>query len=360
MLKNRKSTIRSIVLAAISSLAGWIQIAAAKSPLDGQGLWVANGNYISEFQGSALTSSGSPDAHIASGINDYLDPISIAFDHRNNLWITDLSDLEPDLAIMEVLHVDIVSRSSGAVARRRLVIPEGVGISSEGWFGLGFDTAGNLFVSNTGQQLLKVARNRLAKNRPSPGIVISSKGSTVIPGAIRFDASNNLWVAAGNSEVWRFSPTDRAGKPPSPSLIVSLLSDFFIVGDLSFDRSGNLWLAGLALQGMGPFVDEVEMISAADLTGMGWISPSPSLTITSSAFGFDQCLGGLDFDHSGDLWVSVVGSNGVCKADAQLVEFTPSQLRIGGNLDPLITISPNSTKTNLAFPGPIRFGPAIK
>ena len=89
-------------------------------------------------------------------------------------------------------------------------------------------------------------------------------------------------------------------------------------------------------------------------------SPSPSLIITSSAFGSGWCLGGLDFDHSGDLWVSVVGSNGGCEADTQLVEFTPSQLSMGGNLTPSITISPNSKNTNLASPGPIRFGPMVK
>jgi hypothetical protein len=297
---------------------------------------------------------------LAFGVKDYLDPISIAFDHDNNLWITDLSDLEPDLAIMEVRRANIASLKRGDVAKRRLIIPGGVGIISEGWFGIGFDAADDLFVSNTGQQLLKVPRNRLGNNRPSPRIVISSKGSTVSPGAIRFDASDNLWVATGVSEVWRYSPGDRAARPPSPSLIVSLQSDFFIVTDLSFDHSGNLWLAGLALQGMGPFINETEMISAADLTGMGWISPSPSVTITSSAFGSGPCLGGLDFDRTGDLWVSVVGSNGVCEADTQLVEFTPSQLSIGGNLSPSVTIGQNSTKTNLFISGPIRFGPTVK
>jgi hypothetical protein len=50
----------------------------------------------------------------------------------------------------------------------------------------------------------------------------------------------------------------------------------------------------------------------------------------------------------------------VCKADAQLVEFTPSQLSLGGDLTPSVTISPNSMKTNLAHPGPIRFGPTVK
>lgn len=360
MSQRHKSTICSIALAAVWSLACSIQIAAANPPEEAQGLWVADGNFISVFQGAALASSGTPDAHLAFGIKDYLDPISIAFDRHNNLWITDVGDLEPDFAIVEVRRTDIASLKSGDVAKRRFVIPSGASIIDLGWVGIGFAEAGDLFASN-GQQLLEVRHNRLKKTRPSPSIDISEIGSTFIAGAIRFDASDNLWMTAGAFQVLRFAPGDRAASgPPNPGLTVNLLSDFFIAMDIAFDRSGNLWLAGLALQRTGPFIDEVEMISAADLVGTGWISPSPSVTITSPAFGSGPCLGSLDFDHSGDLWVSVVGSNKVCQADAQLVEFTPSQLSLGGDLTPSVTISPNSMKTNLAHPGPIRFGPTVK
>jgi len=362
MFRNHRITIRWLALTAACSIVFSLRIAHAGPRSNAQGLWVANENYISEFQGSALESSGAPDARHTFGIKDYLDPFSIAFDHHDNLWITDLSDLRGgDVAIMEVRHTDVASLKRGSMAKRRLITPNGVGVKNTGWLGIDFDAAGDLFVSNTGQQFLEVPRNRLEKKRPSPSIVVSLPGSTFIPGAIRFGASDNLWVvAAGVSQLLRFAPGDRAASgPPEPGLTVNL-PDFFIVMDLSFDRSGNLWLAGLALQGMGPFIDEVEMISAADLAGTGSIFPSVSLTITSSVFGSGPCLGGIDFDRSGDLWVSVVGSNGVCEADTQLVEFTPSQLSTGGNLTPSVTIGQNSTKTNLAFPGPIRFGPSLK
>src|SRR5260221_14260320 len=103
MARNHKATICSIALAVLWSLACWIQIAVAKPPSATQGLWVANGNYISEFQGSALESSGAPDARLAFGVKDYIVPFSIAFDHHNNLWITDLSAYQGGhVAIIEV------------------------------------------------------------------------------------------------------------------------------------------------------------------------------------------------------------------------------------------------------------------
>jgi hypothetical protein len=231
MSQNRRYTICSIALAAIWSLACSIQIAAAKPAAAAQGLWVANGNYISEFQGAALASSGTPDARLSFGIKDYRDPLSIAFDRRNNLWITDVSDLGADLAIMEVRRADIASLKSGDVAKRRFIIPVGIGVIDSGWVGIGFDEAGALFASN-GQQLLEVPRNRLKTTRPSPSIDISLIGSTFLPGAIRFDASDNLWITPGSFQVLRFAPGDRtASGPPNPGLTVNLLSDFFMVKD---------------------------------------------------------------------------------------------------------------------------------
>jgi hypothetical protein len=136
------------------------------------------------------------------------------------------------------------------------------------------------------------------------------------------------------------------------------LPDALHPSDLAFDSSGNMWLAGSSSHG-----DTIEMFSAGDLSGAGEISPSAAVTITSPAFGpvpdSGSCLGGIDFDHSGDLWVSVHTSSGDCRADVQVVDFTPEQLSAGGSLVPSVSIGQNSTKTNLSFPGPIRFGPTL-
>jgi hypothetical protein len=359
MPQNLRCTICSIALAAIWSLACATQIAAAKTPADAQGLWVADGNYISEFQGAALASSGTPDAHLTFGLKHYIVPYSIAFDRHNNLWITALNNTRSgDAAIIEVRRADILSLKSGNVAKSRLITPGGAGVESAGWFGIGFDAAGEVFVSNGRDQLLLVPPNQLDKRRPSPAIVISSKDW--FPQVLRFDSSDNLSVSAGLQQLWKFAPSDRdASGAPNPSLKVDSPNGLGIQ-DFAFDSSGNLWLAGV-LPGIGSLVSAIEMISAGDLVGTGEISPPASLTITSSAFGIENaglggvCLGGIDFDHSGDLWVSAH-----CDPETHLIEFTPSQLSIGGNLTPSTTINPNSKKTNLAFPGPIRFGPVIK
>ena len=356
MFQSRRSTICTIALAAIWSLTCSIQIAAAKSPSDSQGLWVADGKYISEFQGSALTSSGTPDAHLRFGIKHYLVPFSIALDHHNNLWITDLSALQGGyVAIIEVRLADMRSFKSGTRAPSRIIHPTGVSGKLFAWYGLGFDAAGDLFVTNSGQQLLEIPPDQLERRSPSTAIAISLPEG--FPQTLRFDSSDNLWVSV-NSQLWRFAPADRAASgAANPSLVVNLPADFGIQ-DFAFDGSENLWIAGADFT-IGA-VDEIEEISARDLNGTGEITPPIAVTITSSAFGTESglsggiCLGGIDFDQAGDLWASAR-----CQF-SHLIEFTPSQLSIGGNLTPSITISPNREKANLSFPGPIRFGPTIK
>jgi hypothetical protein len=184
---------------------------------------------------------------------------------------------------------------------------------------------------------------------------------------MRFDGSGNLWVAefpqpsnlSNPLQLWRFTPSDRAASgPANPSLIMNLPDGLDPV-DLAFDSSGNLWLAG-----PGSHNDALEMIPAGDLGGSGQISPSASVIVTSSAFGLlagpGSCLGGIDFDRSGDLWVAVGTNDADCQANSQVVEFTPGQLGTGGSLTPAVTIGQNSKATNLSLPGPLRFGPAIQ
>ena len=355
MTRIQKTTLRSIAFVNATMLAFAIQIASAKPATGAQGLWVASGNQISEFQGSALTSSGTPKAHTTFDIKHCIVAYSMALDGDKNLWITALNNSQTgDVSIIEVRRAEILSVQAGDVAKTRLVAPGGPGIKNTGWTGIGFDAAEDLLVTNGGQQLLEVTPEELKSKIPSPAIVISSM--VWFPWSLRFDSSDNLWVNVGNSQLWRFAPADRATSgTANPSLIVNLPADFG-VQDLAFDGSGNLWIAGADFA-MGN-TDEIKEISAGDLGGTGEITPTIAATITSSAFGTEAglggfCLGGIDFDQSGNLWASAR-----CQFPA-LIEFTPSQLNIGGNLTPSITISPNRKKTNLSFPGPIRFGPTV-
>jgi hypothetical protein len=205
---------------------------------------------------------------------------------------------------------------------------------------------------------MEIPANQLGNRNPSPTIVVSSM--YLFPQGLRLDSAGNLWMVVGLQQIWKFTPNDRKANPPSPSLIV-ILPDGLGDQDFALDSSGNLWLAGVIFPAPGTTVDEIEMISAGDLVGAGEISPPASLTITSSAFGTEHsglgggpCIGGIDFDHSGDLWVSAR-----CDPDMHLIEFTPSQLKAGGNLTPSVIIDQNKAKTNIAFPSPIRFGPTV-
>lgn len=361
----RKTWILALALPAIYLVMIFsVSSAPAAPPADEQGLWVANENFVSQFQGAALESSGAPDADLVLSIKAYFEPFSIAFDQRHGLWITNLSDLSGgDVAIMEVenhlprLHLGGFGLKA-IKTKRRLVIPDGPGVRNAGWLGLGFDAGGDLWIDNAPGQLLKIPFDRLSSKRPHPKTLISPTVSS--PGALRFDSADNLWMVLGDEQVWRFSPGDRAASgTPNLSLMLDLPANFG-VEDLAFDASGDLWLAGADFSSPAA-VAEILMFSAADLRGSGQITPPVAVTITSSAFGTESglaggtCLGGIDFDHSGNLWASAH-----CDPQSALLAFTPSQLSTGGDLTPSITINPNSSQSNIAFPGPIRFGPALK
>jgi hypothetical protein len=366
MPRNHNTTIRSLLLSAACLLATPIQPAAAKPAAKPQGLWVGGYKYFYEFQGKALKKSGESKANLVFGSTAYFNPRSMTFDGNNDLWITfdGINDNLP-APIVELSHSDFAALKGGNGVKPKVHITEqgstGIPFTVPG--DVAFDQAGDLWVSNQGgQTIMDFTPSQIKKSgSPSPTILLAAD---FVPVAMRFDASNNLWVEqyqvpynpSNPLEMGRYAPGDRATSgPATPSLVVTLPQNFNPV-DVAFDSAGNLWLAGPGSQG-----DEIEMFPASDLTGSGEISPTAAVTITSSAFGSVEgsgsCLGGIDFDHTGDLWVSVGADNADCQSSTQIVDFTPSQLGIGGALTPPVTIEQKSNETNLFIPGPIRFGP---
>jgi hypothetical protein len=369
MAGKHRTPIRSIFLGGAAILAFSIQIAAAKPAAkeEPQGLWVGGSQYISEFQGKALKKSGDPRANLTFGSSTYTGPVSMTFDTHNNLWIIYYTSDYLPFSVIELSRADLASLKSGNRVKPKVITPPPPIFPNQ----LAFDTSGDLWITSPASPVSEIKEllpSQIKKSgAPSPTISITS--SDFLPGAIRFDASDNLWVVqfqepyepSNSIQMGRYAPGDRAvSGPATPGLIVNL-PDFVVLVDFAFDNSGNLWLAG-----SNSVNDKLEMISATDLTGTGEVSPTAGATITSSAFGMFEggtrgsCLGGIDFDRSGDLWVSVAAYNAICQADAQLVEFTPSQLSTGGNLTPSVTISQNAKETNLFIPGPLRFGPTVR
>ena len=371
MTQNRVTRIGALALAVAATFVFSIQIASAKTKGKQQGLWVGGENYFSEFQGKALKQSGTPRANLVFGSNVYFAPSSIAFDAHENLW-TVFQGINNNLPapVLELTRGELAALKAGNLVQPKVLISR-QGNSTVPFVSpdsIGFDAAGDLWVTDGGQKILELTASQIKKSGgPTPQISITSSNAS--PSKLRFDGSDNLWVVeiqlpfnpTNPIQLWRFAPGDRmASGSAIPGLKVDLPDLFFFV-DLAFDSSGNLWTAGPGSHG-----DALEMISASNLTGTGEISPPAAVTITSSAFGTlvgsGSCLGGIDFDTSGDVWVSVGTNNADCNGNTatQVVEFTPAQLSAGGNLTPSLTIGQNSKQTNLFLPGPLRFGPSVQ
>jgi hypothetical protein len=375
MVRKHIATIRSLALAAAGILAFSIQTAAAEpKPCLGfcdtgkskpVGLFVGGFNFVYEFEGKALEKSGTPTPNLAFGGTTLFNPLSITFDSHENLWIAYGGTSSGPLPVIELTRANLAALKKGKGVNPKVVIKD-KGKSDVPFIlprSLAFDSAGDLWVSDPGRNAIMDFLPKQIKKSGGPAPTTFISAADFVPGAIRFDASDNLWVeqfqTSNPQQISRFAPGDRAASgTPNPGLIVDLPDGIDPV-DLAFDSSGNLWLAGPGSAG-----DTLEMIAASDLTGTGEISPSAAVTVTSSAFGVlvgsGSCLGGIDFDPSGNLWVSVGTNNTNCEAATQIVEFTPSQLNAGGNLVPSVTIGQNHKQTNLLLPGPIRFGATVK
>lgn len=360
--------IRAIVFAAVGLAIVAIQAGGAEpAAAIGRGLWVGGTAFFSEFQGKALKHSGTPRANLAFGSNVFFDPTSMIFDAHHNLWIGFSGVVgNAGAPVLEISAADIAALASGLGVKPAVIIRYASTLKVQAFVvprSLAFDAAGDLWVSDGDVNGFVEFKPRQIAHSGAPPASIFISAPDFFPGVMRFDGANNLWVAQFElpgtpQQLLRFAPADRAASgPPVPSLTINL-PDSLAPQDLAFDSAGNLWVAGSSAHG-----DALEMFTAADLSGSGETAPTAATTITSSAFGVlsgsGSCLGGIDFDHLGDLWVSVGANNDQCEAAQQVVEFTPGQLGMGGALTPSVVIGQNKRKTNLITPGPVRFGPTL-
>jgi len=369
MTRCQKSAILSLVAAIAFALPGPGSLAHAGTNRLAAGLWVGGSTALSEYQGRILQSGGGKKPNLIITSPDFSDAQSIAFDQAQNLWFSYLTDLSAFPHIVELTRKQIARIANGGEVRPKVVL--GLGITGDAMLGpdfITFDSAGNLWVADTGANgIMELLPAQIAgSGSPTPTISITS--INFHPGAVRFDGANNLWVEQfvstppappTSAQIWRFAPSDRAASgTANPSLTLDLPDSFF-PSDIAFDSGGNLWATGWTTDTKQSFLVKY---SAKDLASSGEITPTPSVTIGSVAFGepsLDPCLAGLDFDAQGDLWASVQANQVDCIGKSQVVELTPDQLQSSGNVNPSVTIAETRVQKHQIFPGPVRFGPRV-
>ena len=361
MFHKRKSGTLAIAFATFCSLLISVGSVSAKKAKP-QGLWVGQEHDFAEFQGKALQKSGTPKPHLDFGSEVFNAPFSMAFDGHDDLWAVFQTIDDNIFPALEVPHGDFVKLQSGGSAKAKLITVLRSGSTNQFVVpvSIDFDAAGNMWLVDDGMSVVELHADQLKKtSTQTPALTLVSQVAT--PSYLRFDASNNLWVVEfpvpfdqSETMIWRYTAADRAaGQSATPSLIVNLPDQIAVIGDFAFDSAGDLWIPAIGSQGQ-----EIEMISASDLSGSGEISPSTATIVTSSAFqpfgGSGQCLQGIDFDHAGDAWVVVTDN-----CNPAVISFTASQMSAGGNQTPSVTLSPNAKRTNIFIPGPLRFGPTV-
>jgi secreted PhoX family phosphatase len=160
----------------------------------------------------------------------------------------------------------------------------------------------------------------------------------------------------------QFTPDQLAtGGDLTPNLIVSLGAD--VPQDISFDHAGNLWTVANPRDDIAG--SQLQMYTAAELSGSGTITPTPAVTITGARIPRENeskslfCSDGMAFDAAGNLWVANTCTDSKFGLGS-IVEFTSDQLTTSGAPIPSLFWNPNKPNKNLYEPSLLTFGPPLR
>ncbi|MGA2838437.1 MAG: hypothetical protein ABSF84_17780, partial [Acidimicrobiales bacterium] len=308
-------------------------------------LWMINqgSSSITEYTKSQVAQGGNPHPAttlLSNGTN--LDgPSSLAFDGAGDLWVSNYGDD----TIVEFTPAQLAA--GGAPTPATLVSSDTTGSLANPGALLFIGTS--LWVGNDQQSTSSIveytANQLLASGDPNPVTTITDTGHIDDPTSLAVDATGNLWVSSrsGTSgEVGAFTPGQRLlGGAIDPSVILAS-SAFSAPAGLSFDRSGNLWMSN-------EDGDTVIDFTRAQLATSG--SPQPTVVLSASGTGTTASLAtpfGTAFDAAGNLWVENLGNSSV-------VSFPPSQLATTGDPVPAARLMPS---VGLEGPGDVAFDPS--
>jgi len=214
--------------------------------------------------------------------------------------------------------------------------------------GLAFDSAGNLWVADSGNnRVLNYSSSSFGINRPNATTVLGQSSFTAggfsttattlrAASALTFDSSGNLWVAdEDNSRILEYAPPFTAGQASS---LVLGQSSFTTGGTgtntttintpdaLAFDSSGNLWVSDQGNNRILEYTPPFTKGQAASLvlghSSFTQASPGTNTTALNNPIS-------VIFDSSGNLWVSDQNNNRILRYSPPFVNNTAANLVIG-------------------------------
>ena len=262
-------------------------------------------------------------------------PTAIAFDSSGDMWVVDQFDsrvleftppfTDGEAASVVIGQPNFTSRiepgPTDTATRTGLYQPSD----------LKFDSSGDLWVADTLDSRVleftppftdgEAASLVIGQSNFTTGSVETSQGGLLEPTGLAFDSSGNLWVSdGGNDRVLEFLKGTGFTDGEAASVVIgqsNSTSPMFSITEtatqqrlaypisLSFDSSGNLWvddsLDGRIVAFAPPFSNDESaslVIGQPDFTTGG---PSYSSQTSQSDLHFPH---GIAFDSSGDLWVA--------------------------------------------------------
>ena len=308
-------------------------------------LWMINqgSSSITEYTKSQVAQGGSPrpaTTLLSNGTN--LDgPSGLAFDGAGDLWVSNYGND----TVVEFKPAQLAA--GGAPRPATVVSSDATGSLADPSALLFIGTS--LWVGNDQQSassIVEYTANQLSTGgKPDPVTTVTDTGHIDDPTSLAVDTAGNLWVSSrtgSSGEVGAFTPAQRLlGGAIDPSVVLSS-SAFSAPAGLSFDRSGNLWMSN-------EDGDTVIDFTRTQLATSG--SPQPTVVLSPSGSGSSASLAtpfGTAFDAAGNLWVENLGNSSV-------VSFPPSQLATSGDPVPAARLTPS---IGLEGPGDVAFDPS--
>lgn len=183
-----------------------------------------NGCTISEYSSSGSNMSGSP--YTGGGL---FNPITIAVDTSNNIWIA-----SGDGAISKF------NSSGTAISGTNGYSGGGLTVNNAGSGALAIDASGNVWSANNG------STNLVGELNSTGGAVSPSGGYTggdlELPDSIAIDGSGHVWVANSFAGLSEFSSTGTVLSPNGFTEATSCCATPVATG-IGIDGSGNIWIS---------------------------------------------------------------------------------------------------------------------